>query len=237
MRTTRLAIISALAVTAGLSSASAQTPAPTTPPPPRRPPAPAAAAARPRAAPARRGAPASGAADPRRCPRRGTACPRDPEPAPAPAEEEESFPAAWFRIDSDLGSLQLWAGATHMLSDTVGIATDIYVHDVVARASASASSTSVRRSSPARCTSRRWSAAGGLDGIGASQRSFPSSTSRADPIPSTWSSGCRTTRTACSTANARRRRWEHALLPFLHRLQDRQILRRRSRDRGDGCVS
>jgi hypothetical protein len=55
------------------------------------------------------------------------------EPAPAPdpapvAEEEESFPAAWFRIDSDLGGLQLWAGATHMLSDSVGIATDMYVN-------------------------------------------------------------------------------------------------------------
>lgn len=50
-----------------------------------------------------------------------------PAPAPAPAEEEESFPAAWFRIDSDFAGLQLWAGATHMLSDTVGIATDMYV--------------------------------------------------------------------------------------------------------------
>jgi hypothetical protein len=29
-------------------------------------------------------------------------------------------------MDSDLGSLQLWAGATHMLSDSVGIATDMY---------------------------------------------------------------------------------------------------------------
>jgi hypothetical protein len=46
---------------------------------------------------------------------------------PAPVEEE-SFPAAWFRIDSDLGALQLWAGATHMLSDSVGIATDMYVN-------------------------------------------------------------------------------------------------------------
>jgi hypothetical protein len=47
---------------------------------------------------------------------------------PAPAEEQEAFPASWFRIDSDLGALQLWAGATHMLSDSVGIATDMYVN-------------------------------------------------------------------------------------------------------------
>jgi hypothetical protein len=51
-----------------------------------------------------------------------------PLPAEAPAEEEETWPAAWFRIDSDFGGLQLWAGATHMLSDTVGIATDMYVN-------------------------------------------------------------------------------------------------------------
>jgi hypothetical protein len=55
-----------------------------------------------------------------------------PPPAPlaseAPAEEEETWPAAWFRIDSDLAGLQLWAGATHMLSDSVGIATDMYVN-------------------------------------------------------------------------------------------------------------
>jgi hypothetical protein len=43
------------------------------------------------------------------------------------AEEEETYPAAWFRIDSDLGGLQLWAGATHALSDSVGLATDMYV--------------------------------------------------------------------------------------------------------------
>ena len=48
-------------------------------------------------------------------------------PAVPPDEEEETFPAAWFRIDSDLGGVQLWAGATHMLSETVGIATDMYV--------------------------------------------------------------------------------------------------------------
>lgn len=51
-----------------------------------------------------------------------------PAPAPEPPAEEETFPAAWFRIDSDGGGLQLWAGATHMLSDTMGIASDMYVN-------------------------------------------------------------------------------------------------------------
>jgi hypothetical protein len=50
------------------------------------------------------------------------------DPAPAAAEPAETFPPAWFRIDSDAGLLQLWAGATHALSDTVGLATDIYVN-------------------------------------------------------------------------------------------------------------
>jgi hypothetical protein len=54
--------------------------------------------------------------------------PPAPAPVEAPAEEEETWPAAWFRIDSDFAGLQLWAGATHMLSDTVGIATDMYVN-------------------------------------------------------------------------------------------------------------
>ena len=54
--------------------------------------------------------------------------------APAPAAvagepvAEETFPAAWFRIDSDLSGLQLWAGATHMITDHFGIASDIYVN-------------------------------------------------------------------------------------------------------------
>lgn len=48
-------------------------------------------------------------------------------PAAAPVEEE-TYPPAWFRIDSDGAALQLWAGATHPLSDTVGLATDIYVN-------------------------------------------------------------------------------------------------------------
>jgi hypothetical protein len=53
-----------------------------------------------------------------------------PEVAPAGTPPEETFPAAWFRIDSDGAGVQLWAGATHMLSDTVGIATDMYVNAV-----------------------------------------------------------------------------------------------------------
>jgi hypothetical protein len=47
---------------------------------------------------------------------------------PAAPAEEESFPPAWFRIDSDFGGLQLWAGATHALGDGIGLATDIYVN-------------------------------------------------------------------------------------------------------------
>jgi len=49
-------------------------------------------------------------------------------PAAADAPEEETYPPAWFRIDSDLGALQLWAGATHPLGDGVGLATDMYVN-------------------------------------------------------------------------------------------------------------
>lgn len=54
-----------------------------------------------------------------------------PAPGAAPtetAEPEETYPPAWFRIDSDFGGLQLWAGATHALTDTIGLATDIYVN-------------------------------------------------------------------------------------------------------------
>lgn len=57
--------------------------------------------------------------------------PVNPAPGAAPAEAappEENYPPSWFRIDSDLGGLQLWAGATHALTDTVGLASDIYVN-------------------------------------------------------------------------------------------------------------
>jgi hypothetical protein len=79
------------------------------------------------AAPAAEPAPAPLAA-PAESPLAPAASEADPAPAPpaAPAEAEE-FPAAWFRIDSDLGGLQLWAGATHALADGIGLASDIYV--------------------------------------------------------------------------------------------------------------
>jgi hypothetical protein len=62
----------------------------------------------------------------------------EPEPAlyeaPAATEETEPAPedasapvAGWFRVDSDIGGLQLWGGATFPLSDTIGLATDIYM--------------------------------------------------------------------------------------------------------------
>jgi hypothetical protein len=58
----------------------------------------------------------------------------EPAPAPmaepvaeeAPADEEASPIAGWFRIDTDLGSTQLWAGATHTIG-SLALATDIYV--------------------------------------------------------------------------------------------------------------
>ena len=47
--------------------------------------------------------------------------------APA-AEEAESGPSSWFRIDSDVLGLQLWAGTTNDVGG-IDIATDIYVTD------------------------------------------------------------------------------------------------------------
>jgi hypothetical protein len=139
MRKISLALVSSLAMTAGFGSAWAQTPPPATPPaatppaatPPAATPAPAPAPAQP--APAAPGAaPATApASDPAPLPPAPPPADTPPPPEPAPAAaEEETYPAAWFRIDSDLFGLQLWAGATHMLSDTVGIATDIYVNAV-----------------------------------------------------------------------------------------------------------
>jgi hypothetical protein len=55
--------------------------------------------------------------------------PAAPPAAEPTAPEEETFPPAWFRIDSDFAGLQLWAGATHPLTDTIGLASDIYVFD------------------------------------------------------------------------------------------------------------
>jgi len=63
------------------------------------------------------------------------AAPAPVEETPAATEETEPAPtesapvAGWFRVDSDVGGLQLWAGATFPLSDTIGLATDIYVLD------------------------------------------------------------------------------------------------------------
>jgi hypothetical protein len=135
MRKISLALVSSLAMTAGFGSAWAQTPPPATPPAATPPaasppaatpapvqPAPAAPGAAPATAPAADPAPLPPAPPP-------ADMPPAPEPAPAPAAaEEETYPAAWFRVDSDLAGVQLWAGATHMLSDTVGIATDVYLN-------------------------------------------------------------------------------------------------------------
>jgi hypothetical protein len=87
-------------------------------------PAPAPAAAAPAPAPAPASAPAPATEPAPAVPAPGAVAPV-PEPPPA---EEETFPAAWFRIDSDGAGLQLWAGATHMLSDSIGIASDIYLN-------------------------------------------------------------------------------------------------------------
>jgi hypothetical protein len=51
-------------------------------------------------------------------------------PATPAAEEEETFPAAWMRLDSDLLGFQAWAGATHMFTDNIGLASDIYLNAV-----------------------------------------------------------------------------------------------------------
>jgi hypothetical protein len=130
MRKIRIALFTSLAMTAGLSSAWAQTPPPAAPPPAGTP----APATPPPAAPPPAATPAPAAPPPAAAPEAPPpaaeptpAAPAEAAAAPAPAEEEETFPAAWFRIDSDIGGVQLWAGATHMLSDTVGIASDIYV--------------------------------------------------------------------------------------------------------------
>jgi hypothetical protein len=93
----------------------AQTPAPVEPAP-----EPAVAAAEP--------APVAPAPEMAPAPMTTEIAPAPAEAAPAPAEEE-TFPAAWFRVDYDSygGGLQLWAGATYAINDTVGIATDIYL--------------------------------------------------------------------------------------------------------------
>lgn len=142
MRLTSLCFSHALVASVALVTANAwaQTPAPApTPAAPAAPaaPAPAAPAATPPAA-----APASpdanttvpatapeAAPTPAPAPEAPVAAPADAAvPAAAPAEEEETFPAAWMRLDSDLLGFQAWAGATHMFNDTIGIASDIYLN-------------------------------------------------------------------------------------------------------------
>lgn len=53
------------------------------------------------------------------------------ETEPAPAEDASAPVAGWFRVDSDFGALQLWGGSTFPLSDTIGLATDIYAFGTV----------------------------------------------------------------------------------------------------------
>jgi hypothetical protein len=64
------------------------------------------------------------------------AAPAAAPPEAAPAAAPEAAPAApaaptawpgWMRIDSDLGGVQLWAGATAPLADGIGLAFDAYV--------------------------------------------------------------------------------------------------------------
>lgn len=142
-------LLTAIALAGVTSNAQAQTPAPATTPAPAPAPAAPAPAPAPAAVPDSTATPGQAAAAPAAGPSASdpnvTAPSTASEPAPlwspppaseapldataAPAaEEEETWPAAWFRIDSDIGTLQLWAGATHMLSDSIGIATDMYVN-------------------------------------------------------------------------------------------------------------
>jgi hypothetical protein len=131
MRLTSLVHSHALLASVALVTANAwaQTPAPATTPAPADTTAPMPVPATPGAAPAVAPEPAPTPPTDAAAPVEPAPAPADAVPAPAPAvEEEETFPAAWFRIDSDLGGLQLWAGATHMFNDTIGLASDIYVN-------------------------------------------------------------------------------------------------------------
>jgi hypothetical protein len=112
-----------LVLSASIGSVWAQTPAPAATPPADAP-APAAASPGAEAPPAATTTAATDTAAPAPVAEATVA----PAPVEAPAVEDETFPAAWFRMDSDLAGLQLWAGATHMLTDSVGIATDMYIN-------------------------------------------------------------------------------------------------------------
>jgi hypothetical protein len=98
------------------ANAQAQDAPPPAAPPPAAEPAPAAPPPAPQAAEAVPPPAAPPAAEP------------PPAAPPAPAAEPASIPA-WFRVDSDANSIQLWAGATHPLGEGIGLATDIYLLD------------------------------------------------------------------------------------------------------------
>jgi hypothetical protein len=111
---TKIALISSLAALGALVPCAAwaadEAPAAMTPTPP---PAPAAAAA---VAPPPPEAP-------------GEATP--PAPAPAEAAAGPKPAPGWIRIDSDFFGLQLWGGGTLPLTDTIGLAMDIYTNAFV----------------------------------------------------------------------------------------------------------
>jgi hypothetical protein len=98
------------------ANAQAQDAAPTAPPPP--------VEAAP-AAPPPEPLPPPPAPEPPPAPQASQAVPLPAEPAPA----EVTPVPAWFRVDSDASTIQLWAGATHPLGEGIGLATDIYVLD------------------------------------------------------------------------------------------------------------
>ncbi len=60
-----------------------------------------------------------------------------PAPEAAPAAPAEAAPAGpkpapgWMRIDTDFFGLQMWGGGTLPLTDTIGLAMDIYVNAFV----------------------------------------------------------------------------------------------------------
>lgn len=126
MRTILASLVSnvALVATLGLPSLAAAQDAAPTPAPVAAPAAPAPAALATPAAPATPAAVATPAA----APAAADAAPAAPAPATPPAAEESKPIASFFRLDHDyMFGLQLWAGATYPLTDTIGLATDIYV--------------------------------------------------------------------------------------------------------------
>jgi hypothetical protein len=123
MRTILASLVThaALVATVGISNVSfAQDAAPATAPAA----TPAAAAPAAPAPTTEAAAPAPAAAAPVE-----TATPAAPAATPAapPAEEAKPVPS-YFRIDHDyMFGLQLWAGATYPITDTIGLASDIYI--------------------------------------------------------------------------------------------------------------